>query len=92
MAGSVFELRRMTRRRFKSQHESKRRYQNYADQVDRQHFQHCANDTEVLVFKVNDAGHTSPMRDHPRGRTEGHVNRDIDATAIIVEWMMTRQE
>jgi len=64
-----------------------RRYQHYAGQVDRQQIQNCEDNTEVLVYRVNDGGHAWPMRDHPQGRTQGHVNRDIDATALIVEWM-----
>jgi len=63
-------------------------YQQYVGQVDRKHFQHCRGNTEVLVYRVNDGGHAWPMRDHPEGRTMGQVNRDIDATSVIVEWMM----
>ncbi|MCP4188056.1 MAG: hypothetical protein GY763_10695 [Gammaproteobacteria bacterium] len=66
-------------------------YQYFVGHVERRQIKHCQDDTEVVVYRVNDGGHSWPMRDHPRERTTGHVNRDINATAIIVEWLMKSQ-
>jgi polyhydroxybutyrate depolymerase len=65
-----------------------RRYQPYVGRIERWQVKHCQNNTEVVVYRVNDGGHSWPMRDHPEGRTTGHVNRDMDATVIVVEWLM----
>ncbi len=67
-----------------------RAYQYYLGQVDRRQFKQCRDNTEVLVYRVNDGGHSWPMRDHPSGLTTGHINQDIDATTIVVEWLMAR--
>jgi len=67
-----------------------RGYQPYVGQVERLQVKHCLDNTEVMVYRVNDGGHSWPMRDHPKGLTTGHVNRDMDATAIIAEWLMAR--
>ncbi len=65
-------------------------YLSFFGRVERRQIKHCLDNTEVEVYRVNDGGHAWPMRDHPKERTTGHVNRDMDATAIIVEWLMAR--
>jgi polyhydroxybutyrate depolymerase len=67
-------------------------YHLFAGQVDQRRIANCADDTEVVVYRVNDGGHTWPSHDHPQKRTRGHVNRDIDATALIARWMTARRE
>lgn len=64
------------------------RYLQFAGEVEWKRFADCQDDAHVTVFKVNNGGHSWPQRVHPKARTSGTVNQDIDATKIIVEWAM----
>lgn len=52
----------------------------------------CRSLTQVIAYRVNDGGHAWPGRDHPQNRTRGHVNRDIDASRIVSDWIMRLQD
>jgi polyhydroxybutyrate depolymerase len=47
----------------------------------------CANDTQVQYYSIIGGGHTWPGRPFTVDFELGALNRDIDATRIIWEWL-----
>jgi polyhydroxybutyrate depolymerase len=47
----------------------------------------CANATEVHLYGIQGGGHTWPGRYFDVDIALGALNRDIDASAVIIDWL-----